>query len=80
VAKQADLGFEDEKFSYAAISRAPTGRAEARVIRRPQVRPGHVVLALCTRDGLETVTVGRSDRERFKRARKTAWGDSFAAP
>jgi ribosomal protein RSM22 (predicted rRNA methylase) len=76
--KQGALGYEDEKFSYVALSRAPTGRAPARVIRHPQVHPGRIGLTLCTRQGIRTVTVTRADRDRFRQARKTVWGDVFA--
>ncbi len=77
--KQAALGYEDEKFSYVALSRDPTERAPARVIRHPQVYPGRIGLTLCTRQGVQTVTVTRADRELFRRARKTDWGDAFVA-
>ncbi len=77
--KQGALGYEDEKFSYVALSRAPTERAPARVIRHPQVHPGRIGLTLCTRQGIRAVTVTRAARERFRLARRTAWGAAFAA-
>lgn len=77
-AKQADLGYEDEKLSYVVVSRQPTARTQARVVRHPQIRPRLVQLELCTPDGLRSVVVTRSDREHFKRARKIDWGESFA--
>jgi ribosomal protein RSM22 (predicted rRNA methylase) len=76
--KQGALGYEDEKFSYVALSRAPTKRAPARVIRHPQVHPGRIGLTLCTRQGVQTVTITRAARERFRQARKTDWGDAYA--
>ena len=48
LAKGAERGFEDEKFAYAVLTRSPTPLPTARVIRRPDLRPGHVVLDLCT--------------------------------
>jgi ribosomal protein RSM22 (predicted rRNA methylase) len=75
--KQAELGYEDEKFSYVAVSRVPTARASSRVLRHPQIRPGRIDLELCTGDGLRSATVRKSDREAFRRARKVAWGESF---
>lgn len=77
--KQAALGYEDEKFAYVALSRVPSKRAPARVIRHPQVYPGRIGLTLCTRQGVQTVTVTRADRDRFRQARKTDWGDGFPA-
>jgi ribosomal protein RSM22 (predicted rRNA methylase) len=75
--KAASRGFEDEKFSYAALAREPQPRAAARIIRPPQVRPGHVLLELCEPSGVGRTTVSRRDRESFRRARKAAWGDAF---
>jgi ribosomal protein RSM22 (predicted rRNA methylase) len=75
IAKGAERGFEDEKFSYAVLCRAPQPRPEARVIRRPDLRPGHVVLDLCTPSGVERRTVSRREGDEYRRARKLGWGD-----
>ncbi len=77
-AKDAQLGHEDEKFSYAVLVRdAPVKRATARILRHPQVRPGHIRFELCTPDGLRSTVVSRRDREAFKHARKASWGDDL---
>jgi ribosomal protein RSM22 (predicted rRNA methylase) len=76
-AKGATLGYEDEKFSYVAMSRQPTARAPARVLRHPQIRPRLIQLELCTHEGLRSRVVTKSDRDAFRRARKIHWGDSF---
>ena len=76
-AKLADLGYEDEKFSYVAVARQPTEQARARVLRHPQIRPRLVSLELCTPTGVETIVVTKSDRERFRLARKVPWGGGF---
>ncbi|WP_163512301.1 small ribosomal subunit Rsm22 family protein [Fodinicola acaciae] len=75
-AKRADLGYEDEKFSYVAATRLPVERASARVLRHPQIRSGHVMLRLC-RDGIEDVTVSKRQGDAYKRARRILWGDAF---
>ena len=77
LAKGAERGFEDEKFSYAVLCRAPHPPAEARVIRRPDLRPGHVVLDLCTPTGLERRTVSKKEGDEYRRARKLRWGDAL---
>jgi ribosomal protein RSM22 (predicted rRNA methylase) len=77
-AKGGALGYEDEKFTYLAVSRTPTRRAAARVIRHPQSRPRLIQLALCTPAGLEMRTVAKSDRDGFRAARKAAWGDAWS--
>jgi ribosomal protein RSM22 (predicted rRNA methylase) len=76
-AKLADLGYEDEKFSYVAVARQPTQQAPARVLRHPQTRPRLIELELCTRHGLRSAIVTKSDREHFRLARKARWGDRF---
>ena len=56
--KGGSLPYEDEKFSYVAAARFPATPAPSRVVRRPQIRKGQVLLDLCeteerpaTRDG-----------------------------
>jgi ribosomal protein RSM22 (predicted rRNA methylase) len=77
LAKGAERGFEDEKFSYAVLCRAAQPRPEARVIRRPDLRPGHVVLDLCTPAGIDRRTVARREGDDYRRARKLRWGDTL---
>ena len=79
-AKAAQLGHEDEKFAYVAVTRHPGEPAEARVLRHPQIRPGHVMLELCTTDGRRLETVSRREGERYRQARKLDWGSPFAGP
>jgi len=75
--KSAELGYEDEKFSYIAASRKIVPLAEARVIRHPIQLKGHIKLKLCTREGLKQETVTRSQGSAFKAARKAKWGDEW---
>jgi ribosomal protein RSM22 (predicted rRNA methylase) len=74
--KDADLGYEDEKFSYVALAREPVALAPSRIVRRPQRLPGLIVLETCTPAGLTTERVTKRDRERFRAARKAEWGDA----
>jgi ribosomal protein RSM22 (predicted rRNA methylase) len=75
--KAGALGYEDEKFSYVAASKQPVQPVRARVLRHPLRRSGHAQLLLCAGEGIRTVTVTRSDREAWRRARKTDWGDAW---
>ena len=79
-AKGVELGYEDEKFSYAVLSREPVAKAAARIIRQPQVRSGHVILATCEPDGIERRTVSRKHGALYKEARGAAWGDAIDLP
>ena len=74
--KNAALGYEDEKFSYVALAREPVETASSRVIARPQHRPGLIVFQTCTAGGLGTARVTKRDREAYRAARKTGWGDA----
>lgn len=75
--KSGALGHEDEKFSYVVFSRKPLATAAARIVRRPRKHSGHVQLVLCTPRGLRSQTIGKSQKEVYKRARAAAWGDAW---
>ena len=79
-AKGVELGYEDEKFSYAVLGREPVPHAPARVIRQPQVRSGHVNLVTCEPDGIYERTVSRKQGALYKDARSAGWGDAIALP
>jgi ribosomal protein RSM22 (predicted rRNA methylase) len=78
--KDAALNYEDEKFSYIALARAPVAPAAARIIRRPDHRPGLVTLEICRADGIGTARVSRRDRQAFRAAHGAAWGDEWGDP
>ncbi len=75
--KGAELGYEDEKYSYLAVSRFPAPSSPSRIMRHPLHQPGLIQLELCTREKLATQKVTRQDKELWKRARKAAWGDEW---
>ena len=78
-AKAVERGFEDEKYSYAVLSREPVAKAAARIIRQLQVRSGHVNLVTCEADGVHERTVSRKQGALYKEVRGAAWGDAFSA-
>ena len=45
--KRAALAYEDEKYAYVIVAREPVGLVAGRVIRRPDVRTGRVLLHVC---------------------------------
>lgn len=76
--KGGSLPYEDEKFSYVAAVRGGAGTAEARVVRRPQIRKGLVLLELCTEAGeLTRDSVSKRRGDLYRAARDTAWGDAW---
>ncbi|MFD5586058.1 small ribosomal subunit Rsm22 family protein [Streptomyces sp. NPDC058733] len=76
--KGGSLPYEDEKFAYVAAARFPVDPAPARVVRRPQIRKGQVLLDLCEPDEqLRRTTVTKRHGELYKAARDTEWGDAW---
>jgi ribosomal protein RSM22 (predicted rRNA methylase) len=79
--KGAELGYEDEKFSYVIATRLDLQPAQARIVRHPGKHSGHVQLELCTSQGMiEKTTVTKSNKEAYKRARQAEWGDEWDRP
>ncbi|MDQ8701331.1 small ribosomal subunit Rsm22 family protein [Streptomyces sp. LHD-70] len=77
--KGGSLAYEDEKFSYVAATRLPATPAPARIVRRPQIRKGQVLLDLCVRDeALTRTTVTKRHGARYKEARNAEWGDAWS--
>lgn len=77
-AKAAEVPWEDEKFSYVAVSRMPAPAAAARVIARPRKASGRVTLKLCRPDGSASEQLfSRRDGASFKRAWRSDWGSSL---
>jgi len=74
--KGAELPFEDEKFSYVALTRAPLAQRPARVLAQPVVSKVEVAAKLCTADGLHIARVPHRDKTAYGRARRWRWGDT----
>jgi ribosomal protein RSM22 (predicted rRNA methylase) len=74
--KGAELPFEDEKFSYVALTRTPVGQHPARVLTQPVVGKVEVTAKLCTSDGLAVTRVPSRAKAEYARARRWRWGDA----
>jgi ribosomal protein RSM22 (predicted rRNA methylase) len=76
--KGGSLPYEDEKFSYVAATRARPERAPHRVLRRPQIRKGQVLLELCDPgESLHRATVTKRQGGLYRAARDADWGDAW---
>jgi len=75
--KSAELPYEDEKFSYVALSRAPAARRPARVIAQPVVTKVAVTARLCTDQGILNAVAARRQKVAYQRFKKIAWGDAI---
>lgn len=79
LAKGGEVPWEDEKYSYVVVSRAPMTLPSARIIAPPQSGSGKVSLKLCQADGTAARRlVTRREGDVFKQARRAAWGDAFS--
>lgn len=75
--KGGELPFEDEKFSYVALSRTPASAHPARVLARPEIGKAAIRAKLCTVDGIDFATAPRRDRALYARFRRLDWGDTL---
>lgn len=74
--KEADVPWEDEKFSYLAVSRQPVVLGGQRVLMQPKIGGGKVAVKLCNLDGTVTEKlITKRDKTLFAQARRADWGD-----
>ncbi len=75
--KAADVPFEDEKFSYVALTRAALPDRPARVLAQPEQTKAAITAKLCTPAGkLELAVAPRRDKPAYARFRRLDWGDT----
>ena len=77
--KGGSLGHEDEKYSYLIASKSLIAApSHSRILRQPQKNSGHVRLSLCKANGAaEEITVTRSNKKDYRKARDASWGDGW---
>ncbi|MGI5185019.1 small ribosomal subunit Rsm22 family protein [Dactylosporangium sp. CA-152071] len=80
--KSAELGYEDEKFSYVAVTKdVAATNDQGRVVRHPAFRKGLVTLQVCNPDTTVGPTlVSKREGPRYKQARDAQWGDEWPQP
>lgn len=74
--KGAEVPFEDERFIYVALTRAPPVARAARVLAPPDVGKAEITAKLCTEDGVELAKIARRDKAAYAGARRWRWGDA----
>lgn len=77
--KGAEVPFEDERFIYVALTRAPPARRASRVLAPPDVGKAEITAKLCTDAGVELAKVPRRDKAAYASARRWRWGDAVIA-
>ena len=74
--KEAELPYEDEKFSYVVLTRTPVTRPFARVLAQPVASKVGITAKLCTPEGLRIENIPRRNKADYARARRWRWGDA----
>jgi len=77
--KAAELPFEDERFSYVALTRTKSTMSFARILARPIAGKAAITARICTDHGVENAIAPRRDRAAYRRFRKLDWGDAIFA-
>ena len=78
--KEADVPWEDEKFSYLAVSRQPVPLTGQRVLLQPKTGGGKVLAKLCGADGrVAEQLITKRDKTLFAELRRADWGDLVGA-
>lgn len=75
--KDGEAPYEDEKFSYIAISKGKIDTPSSRILRHPIIKSGFINLSLCTKDGIKNITVSKKNGTLYKQAKKKNCGDSL---
>ena len=75
VLKDGDVPYEDEKFSYIAISKENYNNMGIRILRHPMIEKGKVTLKVCHNGKIEEMVVTKKDKELFKMVKKKKCGD-----
>ncbi len=79
-AKDANVPFEDERYSYIALIRAPVPAANrARIIAPPEEDKAGITFPICDDRGLHRGVILRRDRAVFEMLRKAGWGDTIVS-
>ena len=75
--KGAELGYEDEKYSYLIVSKTPLNRPSARIVKTPIKRSGFLSLTLCDAQGIRDQNFSKKQKQVYLDAKKLEWGDGF---
>ena len=74
--KDASVPFEDERYSYVAVTRTRVASG-ARILAPPlETKPG-MTFKLCDEKGVRALFVATRNKDAYRRVRKRGWGDLF---
>ncbi len=75
ILKDAVLPYEDEKFSYIALSKEQVDSTGIRILRHPIIEKGRIMLKVCHDGNIEEMVITKKDKELFKNVKKKRCGD-----
>lgn len=79
--KSADAPYEDEKFTYLAVTpKEIPANHNGRILRHPQISKGYLTMDVCTENGIAKVKYTKKDGTLYKSARKKGAGNSIPLP
>lgn len=77
VLKDGTSPFEDEKYSYIAVSKKECVMAENRILRHPIINKGYSEYKVCSKEGIKNIKLSKKDGAKYKVAKKKSAGDSL---
>ncbi len=78
-AKDADVPYEDEKFSYLVAGKGFGELARGRrVLATPKVSKAGVALTLCGPNVTDERVIARRDKDAYRAAKRLGWGDTIS--
>jgi ribosomal protein RSM22 (predicted rRNA methylase) len=75
IVKDANVPFEDEKFSYLIAGKDIGAAHGRRVLATPKVTKAAIALTLCAPRQTEEHVVARRDKDAYRNAKRLDWGD-----
>lgn len=76
--KNTESPFEDEKYTYIAISKVKIDMKDyQRILRYPIINSGYIDLKLCSSIGIIERRITKKDKEEYKLAKKRNMGEEF---
>lgn len=79
--KDAEIGFEDEKFSYIAINvsedKLDLNNNLKRILRHPKIQNGRIEVKTCIQGEIQEEVITKKNKEEFKVLKKKNVGDIF---
>jgi ribosomal protein RSM22 (predicted rRNA methylase) len=76
IVKDADVPFEDEKYSYLVAGKDIGGAWGRRVLATPKMNKAAVTLTLCAPERTEERIVERRQKDAYRAAKRLDWGDA----